>query len=337
MSLSTMQPDIDISVVIVSLNTSALLAECLGALKQASAGLRVETFIVDNGSRDDSVARIRRDWPEVQLIESGENLGFGRANNVALERAKGRYLVLLNSDAFLAPDALTKSVAYMDRDASIGLGGARLIGRDGSWQPSARMFPSVLTDAFVMTGLAGRFPGSRLFGRFDCTWADQTRPLAVDWVPGAYSMIRAGALAKVGLFDPRFFLYYEEVDLCLRIKNAGYSIWYWPDVVVTHIGGESSKQLSQTQKSLKMSSAGSQLTLWRMRSTLLYYRKNHGWQVYLAWLFEALWSGQRALRKRLSSDPERRRSGEQDSAHVALLRQAWRETGGGRYSPAQPW
>lgn len=333
----TMASDIDLSVIIISLNTSRVLAECLECLSIAAQGLRVETIIVDNGSRDDSVARIRRDWPEIQLIESGDNLGFGRANNLALEQATGRYIVLLNSDAFLAPDALKRSVEYMDRDALIGLGGGRLVGRDGSWQPSARMFPSILTDTFVLSGLSNRFPKSRIFGHFDRTWADQAQPMSVDWVPGAFAIIRGDVIQKVGMFDPRFFLYYEEVDLCRRIKQAGYSIRYWPDVVVIHIGGESSRQVSGEQKSLQISKAGSQLTLWRMRSTLLYYRKHHGWQAHLARLLETLWFKQRVVRKSRSKDPERRASAEADARHVALMQQAWQETNGGRQSPPQPW
>ena len=118
----------------------------------------------------------------------------------------------------------------MERSPQVALAGGRLTGRDLSWQPSARMFPHVITDAFVITGLAAKFPKSPIFGRFDRTWADPAQPSEVDWVPGAFSIIRAEVLRKIGLFDPRFFLYAEEVDLCRRIKKAGYQIWYWPDI-----------------------------------------------------------------------------------------------------------
>ena len=331
------QSPIDVSIIIVSLNTAKVLRECMDCLERESVGLTVETIIVDNGSRDDSVAMIRREFPQVTLIESPENLGFGRANNLAFEKAQGRYIVLLNSDAFLTPGSLRISVEKMDNDPLIGLAGGRLVGRDGSWQPSARMFPSILTDFFVLSGLSNRFPKSHLFGRFDRTWADQSQAMPVDWVPGAYSIIRREALVKVGFFDPRFFLYYEEVDLCKRIKSAGYSIWYWPEVVVIHIGGESSRQVSDTQKTLQMSKSGSQLTLWRMRSTLLYYRKNHGWQVHLAKWLETFWYGQRAFRKKRSNDADRRASAESDRTQTAFMKQAWDETDGGRVSPPQPW
>jgi GT2 family glycosyltransferase len=325
--------DIDVSVIIISLNTEKVLRECLICLKEESGGLRVETIVVDNGSVDGSISMLQNEFPDVHLIVSPENLGFGRANNLAFKEAKGRYVVLLNSDAFLTHDALRLSVEKMDRDPKIGLAGARLTGRDGAWQPSARMFPSVVTDFFVLSGFSNRFPASRVFGHFDRTWADPMKPASVDWVPGAYSIIRKEALDKVGFFDPVFFLYYEEVDLCRRIKAAGYSIWYWPDVVVVHIGGESSRQM----KTLQISKAGSQLTLWRMRSTLLYYRKNHSFQAFLAKSLETLWYGQRAWRKRFSKDPTRRSSAVSDHAHVMLMKQAWAETKGGRISPPQPW
>jgi GT2 family glycosyltransferase len=155
----------------------------------------------------------------------------------------------------------------------------------------------------------------------------------VDWVPGAYSIIRAEALRSVGSFDPRFFLYYEEVDLCKRIKNEGYSIWYWPDIAIVHIGGESSRQV----RALQLSQTGAQLTLWRMRSMLLYYRKHHGLSAWLAMALEAVWYWLRSQRRRWSKDPDRRASARADLRLISIMSQAWRDTVGGRFSPAQPW
>jgi GT2 family glycosyltransferase len=160
-------------------------------------------------------------------------------------------------------------------------------------------------------------------------------PADVDWVPGAFSIVRRDLLARIGDFDEAFFLYYEEVDLCRRIRAAGLRIRYWPDVVVVHIGGESSR----THGDLDMSAAGkgAQLTLWRMRSGLLYYRKHHGWLG--AWTvrqLEANWHRMRAWRNR-DDDPQRRAKRAESSAIVALLDRAWRETAGGRRSPPRPW
>jgi hypothetical protein len=323
----------DISIVIVSFNTRDVLRECMQSVERESAGLRIEVLIVDNHSSDGSPEMIEREFPQVRLFRSEVNLGFASANNVALKVARGRYLVLLNSDAFLCPNALTIAVQHLDQQPSVGLAGARLVGRDYSWQPSARMFPSLLTDFFVLTGLASRFPKSRIFGRFDRTWADPLLPAQTDWVPGAFSIMRADALAKAGLFDPEFFLYSEEVDLCKRIRNSGFKVWYWPDIVVIHIGGESSRQV----KSLEMSSAGSQLVLWRMRSTLLYYRKHHGFAAWGAKLLEIGLFQLTILRNRFSSDPRRQARAKEYRNLIALMRQAWKDTQGGRISPPRPW
>jgi GT2 family glycosyltransferase len=323
----------DVSVVIVSFNTRDVLRECLESVYREAGTLRIQIIIVDNGSTDGSTKMVEEEFPDVLLIQSETNLGFGGANNLGFQCAEGRYIVLLNSDAFLTPGALQLSVDHMDADPHVGLGGGRLIGRDGSWQPSARMFPSVLTDLIVLSGLAARFPESRFFGYSDRTWANEMEAAEVDWVPGAYSIFRAEALKKVGLFDQRFFLYYEEVDFCKRFKQIGYSIWYWPDITVIHIGGESSRQVT----SLDLSKAGAQLTLWRMRSMLLYYRKHHGFGARVAMLTESLWYWLRSHKRRLSINPEQRTSAKTDQRLLDIMARAWHETQGGRVSPAQPW
>jgi GT2 family glycosyltransferase len=323
----------DVSVIIVSFNTREVLRQCLQSVIDDATGLVAEIIVVDNCSTDGSPEMIERDFPQVILLRSEINLGFGGGNNLALQHARGRYFVLLNSDAFFVPGSLPLAVRHMDANKRVGLGGCRLVGRDGSWQPSSRCFHSVLGDAIVLTGLAAKFPKSRIFGRFDRTWADPEQPTSVDWVPGAFSIVRPAALRQVGNFDPDFFLYYEEVDLCRRMKRAGFPVWYWPDIVVIHIGGESSRQL----KSLEFSSRAAQVVLWRMRSTLLYYRKHHGWRVHLAkWMEQALYAVT-VLRNRFSREPYRRERGRQHGAMMRLMEQAWRETDGGRVSPPQPW
>ncbi|WP_117298130.1 glycosyltransferase family 2 protein [Paracidobacterium acidisoli] len=324
---------IDVSIVIVSFNTREVLRECLQSIEREAGGLSVEVLIVDNHSSDGSPEMVEKDYPSVRLFRSDVNLGFGAANNVALAHTRGRYVVLLNSDAFLCPGSLHLAVAHMDANPKAGLAGGRLVGRDHSWQPSARMFPALWSDAFVFTGLAGRFPKSRLFGHFDRTWADQSVASEVDWVPGAFSILRAETLAQAGFFDPVFFLYSEEVDLCRRIKQAGWQIWYWPDIVIIHIGGESSRQV----KTLEMSSTGAQLILWRMRSTLLYYRKHHGSAAWFAKAQETTLYRLTALRNAFSKDPRRIARARESRNLVTLMRQAWNDTSGGRISPPRPW
>jgi GT2 family glycosyltransferase len=323
----------DISVVVVSFNTCDLLRDCLTSLYTALQGISNEVFVVDNVSRDGSADMVEREFPSVHLTRSDVNLGFAAGNNRAFPLATGRYVVLLNSDAFVKENALRRSIDYMDADPEIGLGGARLLGADGSWQASARMFPSPLNDFLSLSGLAAKFPKSKFFGRQDNTWADQNQAADTDWVPGAYSIIRRTTLEQVGYFDEQFFLYYEEVDLCRRIKQAGYRIRYWPDVVVVHLGGESSK----TVKSLRMSRSGAQLELWRMRSALLYYRKHHGSLAWLCKEMEVVWHRVRTWKNRMSRETAHREKAEESQLIVSLLDQAWRETAGGAVSPSRPW
>jgi GT2 family glycosyltransferase len=277
---------------------------------------------------------VAAEFPHVILVRSTTNLGFAAANNVAFARATGRYVVLLNSDAFLTPGTLGGVVAAMDADARGGLAGVRLVGRDGSWQPSGRLFPSLLNDFLALSGLSVRFARSPFFGRMDRTWADPSQPAMVDWVPGAFSIIRGSVLEQVGPFDEQFFLYYEEVDLCRRIKRAGYTVWYWPQFSVVHLGGESSK----TVKRLSMSSAGAQLTLWRMRSALLYHRKHGGWMsAWLAGRVESWWHRGRLWRNRLRRGDSAAAKAEESRSIAELMDRAWAETCGGRVSPARPW
>jgi GT2 family glycosyltransferase len=323
----------DVSIIIVSFNTRDVLRDCLASVVQEAKPFRAEIIVVENASKDGSAEMIEREYPQITLLRSSVNLGFGNANNVALRQAKGRYFVLLNSDAFFAPGALALAMKHMDETPECGLGGCRLIGRDGELQPSSRCFHSVVGDAIVLSGLAAKFPKSRFFGRFDRTWANEMEPARVDWVPGAFTILRPEMLARVGEFDPDFFLYYEEVDLCLRFKQAGIPVWYWPDIVVIHIGGESSRQL----KSLEFSQRATQVVLWRMRSTLLYYRKHHGWHVHFArWMEQALYR-LTVLRNWFSTDAERQYRKTQHLTLIALMDKAWEETSGGRVSPPRPW
>jgi GT2 family glycosyltransferase len=325
----------DLSVIIVSFNTRELLDRCLRSVEATRGqGVRIETIVVDNASRDGSAEMVRTQHPETRLIESGANLGFAAANNLAYPSAMGRYIVLLNSDAFLSGEDFRRAVDRMNAMPDVGIAGGRLVGEDGAWQPSARLFPSAINDALRLSGLADRYSKSRFFGRADRTWASDLEPADVDWVPGAFSILRREAIDRVGFFDERFFLYYEEVDLCRRVKEAGFRVAYWPDIVVTHIGGASGRKVENQS----FSKTGGQLTLWRMRSALLYYRKHHGLQG--AWGARWLEEGFHRLRSaknRRGNDPISLAKLEESDTAVRLLHQAWRETEGGVRSPPRPW
>lgn len=301
---------------------------------QKSKGTVCETIVVDNNSRDGSAELVETHFPDVKLIKTNENLGFAGANNKGFQLASGRYIVLLNSDAFLHSGALKKAIHKMDANPEVGLAGAKLVSQNGSLQPSARLFPSVLNDFLYLSGLADKYPKSRFFGRCDRTWSSPDVAAETDWVPGAFSIIRRASLEKVGFFDERFFLYYEEVDLCRRIKAMGDKIVYWPDLVVTHLGGESSKTVTEHL----FSSKGSQLILWRMQSGMLYYRKHHG---YLGaggmMLMELAWHQLRAWKNALGSSPANLDKRKESLLYMKLLKKAWKETQGGLVCPPKPW
>jgi GT2 family glycosyltransferase len=162
------------------------------------------------------------------------------------------------------------------------------------------------------------------------TYADQGRDLSCDWVPGAFTIIRRSALAGTGFFDERFFLYFEEVDLCRRIKKAGWKIAYWPAITVIHIGGASTAMFSRKL----VTKSGMQMSLWRLQSQYLYYRKNHGWaKAFASMAFETAFNRLR-LRRNAAAAPER---AEESRVMLELIKQAWAQTKGGRESPPRPW
>jgi N-acetylglucosaminyl-diphospho-decaprenol L-rhamnosyltransferase len=258
---------VDVSVIIVSYNTAHLLSEAVNRVKNANPGLTLECIFVDNASSDQSVALIQREFPDAPLIINPTNVGFGRANNQALVLAKGRYILLLNTDAFVAPDALNKTVAYMDANPLCGILGVRLEGRDGELQPCARYFPTPLNQFLQRTGLHKVFNGLRLVD--DMGW-DHSSVRHCDWVVGCYYLVRREVIDQIGLFDPRYFLYFEEVDHCFAAKKAGWDVVFYPYTTVVHLGGESAKSSGEITKS------GRQLAALQVESELLYFRKNHG-------------------------------------------------------------
>jgi len=318
------------SIIIVSYNTKALLERCFDSVRASAGALAYEIIVVDNGSSDGSVEYVKENFPSVALIESAENLGFAAANNLGFKKARGEYVVLLNSDAFLVGDSLATSVRLMDAAPEVGLAGGRLVGEDGSWQPSARSFPGIWNDFLTLSGLAGRYRESRIFGRPDMTYIDQDRDLSCDWVPGAFTIVRKPILDELGAFDERYFLYFEEVDLCRRIKRAGWKIAYWPAIKVIHIGGASTAMFSRKL----VTKSGMQMSLWRLQSQYLYYRKNRGGPTAFASMALERSFNRLRLRRNAADRPER---AEESRVMLDLIRQAWVQTKGGRESPPRPW
>jgi N-acetylglucosaminyl-diphospho-decaprenol L-rhamnosyltransferase len=259
----------DISVVLISYNTAELLSECLKRIEESTAGLRREIIVVDNASRDRSVELVKARHPQCRLIANAANLGFARAVNQALQYATGRYLLLVNPDALVGPDTIAKTVAYMDAHDNCGVLGVKNVSPSGQLHPSARYFPTPWNTFVQRAGLERFF--SRLGTVDDMGW-DHASVRHCDWVPGCYFLVRRAVIDEVGLFDPRYFLYYEEVDHCLAAKKAGWDIVFYPDAQVIHIGGQSAK--SEGEGILVRT--GPELEALRVESELLYFRKNHG-------------------------------------------------------------
>jgi N-acetylglucosaminyl-diphospho-decaprenol L-rhamnosyltransferase len=257
----------DVSIVVVNYNTGYLLDRMFAALHAATASVNMEVIVVDNASTDNSLEILRNRYPFVELIENTTNVGFGRANNQAMPKVRGRYVLLLNTDAFVRSDTLEKSVAFMDSNANCGVLGVKLIGGDGTLQPSCRYFPTPWNVFLQRSGLSRFFPNHRLVD--DMTW-DHASTRQCDWVPGCYYLVRSEVIRQVGLFDPRFFLYYEEVDHCRAVRAAGWQVIYYPFTEVEHIGGESAKTDSA------ITSIGRQISTLQIESELLYFRKYYG-------------------------------------------------------------
>jgi N-acetylglucosaminyl-diphospho-decaprenol L-rhamnosyltransferase len=258
---------VDVTVIVVSYNTAHLLDKMFASIDASRGHLNTQIVVVDNASRDRSVSLLRDRYPTVELIVNTTNVGFGRANNQAAQRARGRYILLLNTDAFLAPDTLVKTVGFMDLNAKCGVLGVKLVSADGSLQPSCRYFPTPWNTFVNMTGLSRLFPFTRLVD--DMSW-DHKSLRQCDWVPGCFYMVRREVIKQVGLFDPRYFLYWEEIDHCLAVRRAGWDVIFFPDTTVVHIGGESAASDKPITK------IGRQIQALEIESRLLFFRKNHG-------------------------------------------------------------
>lgn len=235
--------ELGVSVIIVSWNTRQITCDCLGSIYEQTQNIQFEVIVVDNASSDDSVVTIKRDYPEVILLENKKNLGFAAANNQGMTIAKGRYVLLLNSDTVVSDNAIAKTVAFADKHTEVAIVGCRVINPDMSLQPTCFMFPSILNMLLSSTYLYKLFAKNRFFGREQITWWSRDTVREVDVVTGCFMLVRREALEQVGMMDERFFVYGEETDWCYRFKQAGWKVMFTPDVEIIHLGGQSSKQV----------------------------------------------------------------------------------------------
>ena len=222
-----------LSVVIVSYNVRPYLEQCLQSVQRALEGIEGEVFVVDNHSDDDSVKTVREHYPWVRLIENQENLGFSKANNLAIRQAQGDYVLLLNPDTVVAEDTFHGVLAFMDEHPKAGGAGVMMCYEDGSKAPeSRRALPTPWVAALKMMGFTKRYYMSHL------PW-DQ--PCQIEVVSGAFCLLRHEALKTVGLLDEDFFMYGEDIDLSYRLLKGGWENWYLPYPIVHYKGRSTQK------------------------------------------------------------------------------------------------
>lgn len=248
---------VDLGIVIVNYNTSALLKACLQSIRQSEGDYKIQTCVVDNASADDSVSMVQTVFPEVALIASAENGGFSRANNLGLKHFgfgggqngnTPRYALLLNPDTELSPHALATMIQFMDETPSAGAVGPKLLLTDGSLDLACRRsFPSPEISFYRMTGLSKLFPASPRFGRYNLTFIDPNELIEVDSVVGAFMMVRREAIAQAGLMDETYFMYGEDLDWAYEIKKHGWKIFYNPNATVLHVKRASSRRSVKAQ------------------------------------------------------------------------------------------
>ncbi len=233
----------ELSIIIVNYNVKEFLQNLLHSIEKASLNISHEIIIVDNASDDGSVELIREKFPSVKLIVNTENLGFGKANNQALELAKGKYLLLINPDTIVSEDTLDKMIRFFEDSTEAGLAGCKILNPDGTLQLACRRsFPGPWTSFCKVTGLSNLFPKSKLFSRYNLTYLDEDQTYEVDAISGSFMMMKKETYDKVGGFDEEFFMYGEDLDLCYRIQQAGFKVFYVHTTQIIHYKGESTKR-----------------------------------------------------------------------------------------------
>jgi GT2 family glycosyltransferase len=231
-----------VSIIIISFNTKDLTLEAVKSIYESSKEISFEVIVVDNNSRDGSIEILRdfeKKYENFSLIENKDNLGFAKANNQAIRKAKGEYILLLNSDTKVLPNAIKKLLNFADKTSDAGVVGPKLLNKDMSVQPSCVNFPTIIN------AVRQYFLGKK--GLFDKYVPKENKPVVVDALVGAAFLITPQALKKVGFLDERYFMYFEDIDYCRKVKRASLKVYYLPDVKIVHYHGVSGKNLVSTK------------------------------------------------------------------------------------------
>lgn len=288
-SINANTGSLDLSIVIVNWNTREILRECLTSVFECLGGVHAEVFVVDNASIDGSARMVTGRFPQVQLIENSENFGFAKANNQAIRVARGRHVLLLNSDTVVLGDVLQKSVEYMDANTNVGVMGCRVLNADGTVQLTCSRFPTLLNLLLLTSGLF-RLSWPSFFGRYQLRDWQRDSEREVDTVTGCYMLVRSSAIREIGLLDEDFFFYGEETDWCRRFKNAGWPLRFAPVGEIIHYGSLSSRKCNHRRD------------LMLTRGLLQYHRKHSGiLATSIAWVLLATFCMLRSIYWRLQT------------------------------------
>jgi GT2 family glycosyltransferase len=236
---------VDLSIIIVNFNTREILRHCLRSILGQDHGISIQVVVVDNASKDNSVAMVRKEFPGAILLENDENEGFSAGNNRGLPYCTGEFILLLNSDTIVLAGALQDMVTFARQHPDAGILGCKLVRPDGELDWACRRgFPTPMVAIFKFLGFHRLVPRSRLFGRYNMTYLDPDQTYEVDSVVGAFMMIRRRVIEVVQGLDEDFFMYGEDLDMCFRAKQAGFKVFYVGENQIIHIKGASSRKES---------------------------------------------------------------------------------------------
>ncbi len=232
----------NLDIVIVNYNTEKLLRDCISSVIKETEDVNYKIHVVDNASQDNTQKMLSDNFPNVNAIFNEENVGFARANNQAITKSSGDIILLLNPDTIVVDKAITKTFEYMLSDENIGVVGCKVLNRDGTLQLACRRsIPTPKVAFYRLTGLSRLFPKNKTMAKYNLTYLKEDEISDVEAVSGAFLMIRRSVVDRIGMLDERFFMFGEELDLCYRVKQAGYSVKYFPKAEIIHLKGESSK------------------------------------------------------------------------------------------------
>jgi hypothetical protein len=284
----------DVSIVIVNYNVSALLNECLQSIKKETS-FPYEIIVVDNNSQDDSLEVIKMYHPDVKLIENQRNIGFAKANNLAFLRARGRYIFMLNPDTVILDGAIDKLVSFMEKHPEASACGPKNLNPDLTLQHNCHHFPSISMAIVEYLQLKRFFPTHKIFGREHMTYWKYDDIRVVDWITGCSFMMRREILENMGYLDENYFMYAEECDLCYRIKKKKMKTVYFPQASIIHYGGQSSFTENYKKVHSKI------IIEYLFKSRYYFFKKNYGREMeFLLRILDIIYFGFILLRNNLA-------------------------------------